>query len=161
MDEVAAIEEALPVVWPDLSADARAVIRKQGVACVDPEGELVTSIVGTRECVFAGRDDRGCWSCMLEKAYRRGLTRFMKPVSCHLYPVRVGAIGRFAAVNYDRWQVCRAAVLRGEAERLPLYRFLREPLVRRFGQAWYEELETAVRELHAQGLMDRITKRNP
>lgn len=153
IDEIAAIEEALPAVWPDLSPDAQAVIRRQGIAYADPEGELVTSIVGTRECVFALRDEHGCLQCALERAYRRGQTRFMKPVSCHLYPVRVGDFGQCRAVNYDRWTICRAAVERGRAAGLPLYRFLREPLVRRFGQAWYDELEIAVRELYAQGLL--------
>ena len=155
LDEIALIEEALPEVWPDLTAQARAVIRRQGVAYADPEGELVTSIVDGRDCVFALHDDGGHCLCALEKAWRRGRTRFIKPISCHLYPIRVKDFGSCRALNYNRWKVCAAAVALGQKQGLPLYRFLREPLIRRFGEAWYAELETAVRELKAQGLLDR------
>ena len=152
LDEVGALEDALPHVWADLSTEARAVIQRQGVACTDPEGELVTSTVGSRECVFAYRE-AGCWYCAVEKAWRRGLTPFVKPISCHLYPIRVSDYGRYLALNYDRWDVCQSAIPCGRRANLPVYRFLREPLIRRFGADWYQELDTAARELLAQGLI--------
>ena len=150
LDEVEQLEEVLPVVWNELSAEAQAVIDRQGVAYVDEEGDLVTSIVNGKDCVFTCYDEKGCCYCAIEKAFREGKTGFYKPVSCHLYPVRVGDYGPYKAVNYHRWDVCKAAVLRGQQADMPLYRFLKEPLIRKFGEAWYAELEAAVEELKKQ-----------
>lgn len=152
LGEVAAIEDALDTVWPDLSAQAQAVIDRQGVAYTDEEGDLVTSIVGGKDCVFTCHEG-GCCLCALERAYRAGRTSFCKPISCALYPIRElrlsnGTVG----LNYHRWDVCRAAVEKGRRLDLPVYRFLKEPLTRRFGAEWYAELETVARELEAATL---------
>ena len=153
LDEIAAIEDALDDVWAELSAGAQAVIDRNGVACTDPEGELVTTIVGGRDCVFTCHEG-GCCLCTLEKAYRNGRTRFCKPISCALYPIREkvfadGTVG----LNYHRWAVCKPAVAKGRELKLPLYRFLREPLVRRFGSEWYAELLAVADELRRQGMI--------
>ena len=153
LDEVAEIENALPAVWPMLSASAQAVIDKQGVVYTDEEGDLVTSIVNGRDCVFTCYDEKGCCYCALEKAYREGKTSLYKPVSCHLYPIRLDKIGDCVALNYNRWNICKMAVLKGQQLNLPVYRFLKEPLIRRFGEVWYKELEAAVEELKAQGYL--------
>lgn len=153
LDEVEQLEAALPVVWNELSASAQAVIDKQGVAYTDEEGDLVTSIVNGKDCVFTCYDEKGCCFCALEKAYRAGKTNFYKPLSCHLYPIRLKKIGDMTALNYHRWDVCKAAVCKGEQLNLPVYRFLKEPLIRRFGKAWYDELEKAVEELKEQGYL--------
>ncbi|MDR0895842.1 MAG: DUF3109 family protein [Prevotellaceae bacterium] len=147
LEEVSMLEEVLPVIWEELSPEARAVIERQGVVYTDVEGELVTSIVHHKECVFAAYDEQGCCYCTIEKAYRAGKTRFYKPISCHLYPIRVKDFGTIKGVNYDRWSICKAAVLLGEKENLPVYQFLKEPLIRKFGEAWYRELEIAAKEL--------------
>lgn len=152
-DEVEKLEAALPAIWDDLSPEARAVIDRQGVVYIDCEGDLVTSIVNDKDCVFTCYDDRGCCCCALEKAFRAGRTRFYKPVSCHLYPVRVSRYSSYRAVNYHRWDVCKAAVLLGRKENVPVYKFLREPLIRKFGEAWYRELELAAEELKRQGML--------
>jgi hypothetical protein len=144
LDEIGEIEDTLDVVWSDLSASAQSVIDHQGVAYNDPEGELVTSIVHGKDCVFTcyeNHDGEACCMCALEKAYREGRSKFMKPISCSLYPIRVkkfsnGTVG----LNYNRWDICRDAVKKGEELNIPVYRFLREPLIRRFGQEWYDEL---------------------
>lgn len=153
LDEVAAIEEALPEVWNMLSASAQAVIDKQGVAYTDEEGDLVTSIVNNKDCVFTCYDEKGCCFCALEKAFRAGKTNFYKPISCHLYPIRLKKFGDTVALNYNRWDVCKMAVVKGQQLDLPVYRFLKEPLIRRFGEDWYAELESAVEELKAQGFL--------
>ena len=156
LDEVALLEESLDTVWPRLTAQAQSVIDRQGVSYVDREGELVTSIVGGRDCAFAVEStphEGGCTLCALECAYREGLSRWKKPISCSLYPIREKKLGAFVGLSYHRWDICRDAVRRGTELKLPLYRFLREPLIERFGQAWYEELETAVGEMQAQGLL--------
>lgn len=152
-DEIAQIEELLPTIWEDLSIEARKVINSQGVAYTDPEGELVTSIVNGKDCVFTCYGDDGCCYCAIEKAYRNGLCKFKKPVSCHLYPIRVKRIGDYYGLNYDRWDVCRAAVVKGRKDGIPIYKYLKEPLVRRFGQEWYDELELTVEELKRQQLL--------
>ena len=152
-DEVEKLEAALPAIWDDLSPEARAVIDRQGVVYTDCEGDLVTSIVNDKDCVFTCYDDRGCCCCALEKAFRAGRTRFYKPVSCHLYPVRVSRYGSYRAVDYHRWDVCKAAVLLGSKENVPVYKFLREPLIRKFGEAWYRELELTAEELKRQGML--------
>lgn len=153
LDEIAEIEDCLDTVWPDLSASAQAVIDKQGVTYTDQEGDLVTSIVRGKDCVFTYYDDlnlspekdgecvHDCCLCALEKAYRAGNTRFCKPVSCALYPIRAKQLGNnLIGLNYNRWDVCKAAITKGEVLNLPLYQFLKEPLIRRFGEAWYQEL---------------------
>ena len=140
IDEIGGIEDALDTVWPDLSAQAQSIIDQQGVAYTDQEGDLVTSIVGGKDCVFTCYDGDNCL-CALEKAYRRGATRFCKPISCALYPIREKQFSDgTVALNYHRWAVCADAVRKGREEQVPVYQFLREPLIRRFGEAWYQEL---------------------
>lgn len=155
LDEISEIENCLDDVWGDLSASAQAVIDKQGVAYTDQEGDLVTSIVRGKDCVFTFYDDlediHDCCLCALEKAYRVGKTRFCKPVSCALYPIRAKKIGEdLIGLNYNRWDVCKAAIEKGKALNLPLYQFLKEPLIRRFGEAWYQDLLEMVEELKRQ-----------
>ena len=138
-DEVVKLEEVLPIIWEDLSPEARA-----------EEGDLVTSIVNGKDCVFTCYDEKGTCFCAIEKAYRAGKVDFYKPVSCHLYPIRVGNYGPYKAVNYHRWNVCKAAVLLGKKENVPVYKFLKEPLIRKFGQEWYDALEEVAIEWEKQ-----------
>lgn len=153
LEEVAALEKALPVVWPMLSASAQAVIDRQGVVYTDEEGDLVTSIVNGKDCVFTCYGEDGTCYCALERAYREGKTSFYKPISCHLYPIRLKRVGDCVALNYNRWNVCKMAVVKGRQLDLPVYRFLKAPLIRRFGEAWYAELESAVEELKQQRMI--------
>ena len=183
LDEIAEIEECLDTVWGDLSASAQSVIDKQGVAYTDQEGDLVTSIVRGKDCVFTYYDSlqftvdslqlnaqeadkssvnrqpstvnrENCCLCALEKAYRAGKTKFCKPVSCALYPIREKRLsGGLIGLNYNRWDVCKMAIAKGIQENLYLYQFLRDPLIRRFGEDWYQELLDTVKELKAQGYL--------
>ncbi len=158
LDEIAEIEDCLDDVWSDLSASAQAVIDKQGVAYTDQEGDLVTSIVRGKDCVFTFYDElegiHDCCLCALEKAYRNGNTHFCKPVSCALYPIRAKKVGNdLIGLNYNRWDVCKAAIEKGEALNLPLYQFLKDPLIRRFGEDWYRDLLEVVEELKRQGYL--------
>ena len=170
LDEIGEIEDALDETWSDLSATAQAVIDKQGVAYTDQEGDLVTSIVNGKDCVFTYYDDiedfnthepiKGCCLCALEKAFRAGKSKFCKPISCALYPTREK---RFSdgtvALNYHRWDVCKDAVKKGRELSLPVYKFLEGPLVRRFGQEWYDELCNVAHELREQGYIEVRGKR--
>jgi len=147
LDEVAEIEACLDEVWPDMSASAQAVVDRQGVVYTDSEGDLVTSIVEGRDCVFTCYDNGLCL-CALEKAFRAGRTAFCKPISCALYPIREKTFsGGVTGLNYNEWNVCRDAVALGNQLQLPVYKFLKDPLIRRFGEDWYAELEEVAKEL--------------
>lgn len=145
-EEVAVLEEILPLVWDDLSPEAQKVIQKTGVAYKDTDGEMVTSIVNGKDCVFTYYDEKGICKCAIEKVHKEGKTDFYKPISCHLYPIRLQKYRDFTAVNYHRWSVCKAAVALGNKEGLKIYQFLKTPLIRKFGEAWYNELCIAVDE---------------
>ena len=151
LDEVGEMENVLDEVWPDLSAQAQSLIDRQGVAYTDAEGDLVTSIVQGRDCVFTCYGTDGCCYCASDKAFREGRTAWDKPISCALYPIREkhfrdGSVG----LQYHRWNICRPAVEKGRRLNLKLYQFLKAPLVRRFGQAWYDELCEAAQQLPAE-----------
>ena len=141
--EIACLEKALPFVWGDLSPAAKTVIETQGLVYRDTEGEHVTSIVDGEDCVFTCYDRNGICRCAIEKAFREGKIDFYKPVSCHLYPVRVRQYDGFRAVNYHRWRVCEAAVSLGKKQGVKVWQFLKEPLIRKFGEEWYEQLSIA------------------
>lgn len=147
LDEIGDIEDALDTVWDDMSASAQAVVDKQGVAYTDRDGDLVTSIVGGKDCVFTCYEG-DCCLCALERAYRSGKTGFCKPISCALYPIREKRLGNgMIALNYNRWDVCRDAVKKGRELHLPVYKFLKEPLIRRFGAEFYEKLCEAGKQI--------------
>ncbi|MDH6534222.1 DUF3109 family protein [Parabacteroides sp. 52] len=138
--ELPILKRILPAVWDDLSPEAQEIIQKQGVAYIDEEGDTVTSIVHGKDCVFTYYDGDNTCKCAIEKAYREGRIDFYKPISCHLYPVRVKQYQTFKAVNLDRWNICKVAEVLGKKEGLLAYHFLKEPLVRKFGQDWYDQL---------------------
>ena len=140
LDEIIEIENVVDDIWGNLSASGQAVIDKQGVAYTDIDGDIVTSIVNGKDCVFTCYD-KGYCLCSLEKAFRAGVTGFVKPISCALYPIREKDFknGTFG-INYHHWDICKDAITKGEALNLPLYKFLKEPLTRRFGEQWYKEL---------------------
>ena len=147
LDEIGGIEDALDTVWDDMSASAQAVVDKQGVAYTDHDGDLVTSIVGGKDCVFTCYEG-DCCLCALERAYRSGKTGFCKPISCALYPIREKRLGNgMIALNYNRWDVCRDAVKKGRELHLPVYKFLKEPLIRRFGAEFYDKLCEAGKQI--------------
>lgn len=146
MEEAAEIEEVLPEIEDELLPGARRVIDEQGICYVDSEGDLVTSIVDGRDCVFTTYAPGGVCLCLLEKAYREGRIPQCKPSSCHLYPVRLKKIGDMTALNFHHWKVCRPALALGRREKVRAYKFLKEPLIRRFGAEWYSELEKTAEE---------------
>lgn len=154
VDEVAALEEAAEQLRDELTPAARSVIDRQGVVYVGQEGNLAVSIVDGRECVFAVRDEGGCTLCAIDRACRAHRFPHPKPLSCALYPVRLGQVGGVTAVNYDRWSVCAPACQLGNRLQMPLYQFLREPLVRAFGQPWWDECHLVAGELRKQGYLD-------
>lgn len=142
--EFAKLKEILPLVWDDLLPAAQKRILEAGVGYIDEEGDLVTQIVEGRNCVFTTYAPGGKCLCAIDKAYREGRTDFRKPISCYLYPLRLTEYPTFIAVNYHRWKICKCAVVAGRAKGIRLYQFMKEPLIERFGQEWYDELCEAI-----------------
>ena len=152
-DEVEMLEEAYEKLHEDLPLQAQQQIEKEGVVYPDKEGELVTQIINGKDCVFA-KHEGACALCAIDSAYRNGKFHWQKPISCALYPVRLSTVGGMTAVNVHKWDVCQPARKLGAALHLPVYQFLKEPLIRRFGQAWWEECDIAARELKNAGYLD-------
>ncbi len=139
--ELAEIEKAYPLVKPYLNPDAVSSIDAQGLYLKDRDGDLVTPLTdGYKECAYTIFEN-GIAKCAFEKAYLEGKTTWRKPVSCHLYPIRIQKLSAYEAVNYDRWDICSAACKLGKNLKVPIYKFLREALIRKYGETWYEELE--------------------
>lgn len=149
-EEISILQEILPIVKKDIPQKSQKVIQQQGVYYIDEDDEPVTSIVNGRECVFAYKDKNNIYKCAIEKAYREGKITFQKPISCYLYPVRLQQYADFIAVNVHTWRVCDCARVLGRKLQVPVYQFLKEPLIARFGTEWYEKIELAAKELQSK-----------
>lgn len=141
-DEVKAIEEAWPEVQTYIPEDHRDEVLKRGFAVIDLDGDLVTPLVNNRQCAYT-YEEKGILKCGIEKAFLDGKIKFRKPVSCHLFPIRITEYKRFDAVNYQQIDICKPGRQCGKSEKLPLYIFLKEPLIRKYGEDWYEQLKYA------------------
>ena len=148
--EAEELRRCLPEVRHLLSPAALEVIEEQGVSYFDEDGDEVTSIVRGRDCVFTTYDEQGRCACALEKVYNEGKTTFIKPISCQLYPVRLTKYPSFTAVNYHKWSICKCALKLGRKLQVPVYQFLRAPLVRAFGEEFYTQLEEVAALLKAE-----------
>ncbi|MBO4250620.1 MAG: DUF3109 family protein [Paludibacteraceae bacterium] len=153
-EELKQIEKLLPELLPNMTPEAREVVEKQGLSYLDPSGEQVLSIVNGKDCIFARTDHQGWTYCLIERLSNQpsAISRqpFTKPISCALYPIRLTKVGEYTGLEYHRWDICHCARVLGKKKHIPLYQFLKEPLVRRFGQEWYDELELTAKEWHKQ-----------
>jgi len=161
----------LPELLPQMTKEAREVVEKQGIAYNDPSGERVLSIVNDKDCIFARTDHNGWCYCLIERRLDESRkskvtgspqasavgclesqkqSDFKKPISCHLYPIRLTKVGNLTGVEYHRWDICHSSRQLGHKLHLPLYKFLKEPLIRRFGQDWYDELCLTAEEWQKQ-----------
>jgi hypothetical protein len=146
--EATIITRIYPLVSPYLPPEHNEIIKNHGSSFIDNDGDLVTSLVRNQECVFSYRDENGILKCSFESAYLDGITTFRKPISCHLFPIRITEYKRFDAVNYEQLPVCIPGRICGKSRKIPLYRYLKEPLIRKYGVAWYQKLELAARHLN-------------
>lgn len=137
--ELDIISENIKDIIPYLNKESVNDIEKHGFYEYDFTGELCTRLINEKDCVFVVYEGDTAY-CGIEKAFREGKLDFIKPISCHLYPIRVVDYGEFQALNYHKWEICSPALEKGKDLRLPLYKFLKEPLIRRFGDKWYKEL---------------------
>lgn len=141
------LTKIMPILRNYMTAEGIAEVERLGVSAVDETGAPCTPLVNNRECVYAVFEN-GVAMCAIEKAYLDKKITFRKPVSCHLYPIRIEDYGEFQTVNYHVWDVCRSAVCNGEKQGTPLYIYLKEPLIRRFGKRWYNELVARCEEFN-------------
>lgn len=140
-DEVTILEEIYPKVKPFLRPEGIAAIDSQGTSIVTEDGEFETPLIDGADCAYVIFDTKGTALCGIEEAYNRGEIDWKKPVSCHLYPIRVKDFTEFSAVNYDRWHICDDACTLGKELQVPIYKFVKAALIRKFGEDWYLELE--------------------
>jgi hypothetical protein len=145
-DETRILQEIYPKVKPFLREEGIKAIEEQGVFITTEQSELETPLVNGKECAYMTLSENGIAACGIEEAYQAGeidaiANGFKKPISCHLYPVRIQKYNSFSAVNYHKWPICADACTLGQELSVPVYRFVKEALIRRFGEGWYLELE--------------------
>lgn len=138
--ELKILEEIYEKVKPYMATDGIQAVDEQGVYVIDGDNDLTTPLVDGKHCAFV-LFEKGIAKCSIEKAYNEKKINFKKPVSCHLYPVRITKHKSYDAVNYDKWDVCKPACKCGEKLDISVYQFLKEPLIRKYGEAWYKELK--------------------
>jgi len=138
-EEISELEDCIDEVKPYMTEKGLKVIEDFGVFDYDMAGQFVTPLVDGRECAYVIFNDGIAW-CAIEKAWTEGKVKFRKPVSCHLYPIRITTHKDFDAVNYHAWHICKPALVQGRREDVPLYKFLKEPLIRQYGEKWYRDL---------------------
>lgn len=144
IEELDVIKDIYPVVSPFLSPAGRAAIAEEGLYTPDEEESVFrTTLIDNGPCAYMTLDHQGKAQCGIEQAWQQGLVAFRKPISCHLYPVRVtkNSNNGFEALNYERWDICTAACAKGKEAQLPVYRFVKEALIRKYGEDFYEELD--------------------
>lgn len=153
-DELPVFEKIYPKVKKYMTAEGIRSVEQQGKYLKYETGEWVTPLNTGKECAYTYFDKNGTAKCAIEKAYLEGKIDYRKPISCHLYPIRINVQrNKLEAVNYDRWSICRPACKLGESLKVPVYQFLKDPLIRKYGEKWYEALETAA------GLLDEQKKK--
>lgn len=140
LEEIDKMEADVDQIIPFLTDEGRATIEKQGVFEVDTDGEYVTPLNNGKECAFTTFDQNGIAKCGIEDAYRAGKTSFRKPSSCHLYPIRISKLNEYDALNYHQWHICKPACECGAKLKVKVYQFLKEPLINKYGEAWYKQL---------------------
>ncbi|QZE14385.1 DUF3109 family protein [Halosquirtibacter laminarini] len=151
-EEAEIIEQNYSLIEKELNETNKAEVVKQGYSIIDSDGDLVTPIVGDGECVYTYVDDKGCTKCAIEKLWFEKKIDFRKPVSCHLFPIRIQEYEEFDAVNYQELDICQCAVQNGKEKNVAVWQLLKDPLVRKYGEAWYADLEEAAKYIESNNI---------
>lgn len=146
-EEIQILKDIYPKVKPFLRKEGIAAIETQGTHITTAFGDFETPLINGADCAYVIYDDKKTALCGIEEAYNQGEVSWKKPVSCHLYPIRIKEYSEFSAVNYDKWEICDDACTLGKELQVPIYKFVKEALIRKFGEDWYSELEK-VAETH-------------
>jgi len=144
--ELKIMEEIYPKVKPYLRKEGIEVIAKQGVYSINKDGEFETPLINGADCAYVIFDEKKVALCAIEEAYNQGDIAFKKPISCHLYPIRVKDYSEFSAVNYHKWEICDDACTLGKELQVPVYKFVKQALIRKFGEDWYQKLENIAKK---------------
>ena len=145
-DETRILDEIYPKIKPYLRPEGIQAIEEQGTYTLDFEGDLVTPLVNNAECAYVIFDEKGYTKCAIEKAYEDGVIDWQKPISCHLYPIRITEYSNFSAINYHEWDICSDACTLGKELGAKVYQFLKKPLIRKYGEEFYQTLSEAAEE---------------
>ncbi|MBC8047461.1 MAG: DUF3109 family protein [Fimbriimonadaceae bacterium] len=138
--EIKMLEKVYPKVKPYLTKDGIKAIEKQGYYITNKEGELKTPLINNGPCAYIYYNE-GVALCGIEKAYREKKIKWQKPISCHLYPIRITKVGEYDALNYERWKICRPACKNGKELNVPVFRFVKDALIRKYGKEYYRDME--------------------
>lgn len=149
-EEVSILEDDLDAIKPYMRKEGIEAVDKTGVFFMDQDNEPVTTLVNNSECAFVFFDENGITKCSIEQAHKEGKTNFKKPISCHLYPIRVKQFNDFMGLNYDKWKICEPACACGESLNVPVFKFLKEPIIRAFGEDFFDELLLVDEEIKKQ-----------
>ena len=149
-EEVSIMEDDLDKIKPFMRPEGIEAVEETGVFYMDWDNEPVSTLVNEKECAFVTFDEKGTALCAIEQAHKAGKTEFKKPISCHLYPIRVKKYNDFTALNYNEWNICKSACACGDKLDVKVYKFLKEPIVRAFGEEFFTELETVDKEIEKQ-----------
>lgn len=145
-DETKILDEIYPKIKSYLRPEGIQAIEEQGTYTLDFEGDLVTPLVNNAECAYVIFDEKGYTKCAIEKAYEDGVINWQKPISCHLYPIRITEYSNFSAINYHEWDICSDACTLGKELGVKVYQFLKKPLIRKYGEEFYQTLSEAAEE---------------
>lgn len=140
-NELQILENIFPKVKPFLRKEGLEAIENQGVYTTNEDGEHETPLIHSEDCAYVIFDENNVAMCAIEEAYNQGEISFKKPISCHLYPIRIQEYSEFSAVNYHKWEICDDACTLGKELKVPLFKFVKQALIRKFGEDWYQELE--------------------
>jgi hypothetical protein len=145
-DEIDYLEEHIDIIKPYMTEKGREVVENTGVFEIAMDDMTVTPLVDHAECAYLTFGEDGIAKCAIEKAFEDGKVEFQKPISCHLYPIRISQVSGEDALNYDRWPICRDACIEGREKGVKIFQFLKDPLIRKYGNDWYEQLIFAENE---------------
>ena len=145
-DETKILDEIYPKIKSYLRPEGIQAIEEQGTYTLDFEGDLVTPLVNNAECAYVIFDEKGYTKCAIEKAYEDGVIDWQKPISCHLYPIRITEYSNFSAINYHEWDICSDACTLGKELGVKVYQFLKKPLIRKYGEEFYQTLSETAEE---------------
>ncbi len=141
-EEVKILKKIFPKIKSYLSEQSILSIEKQGTSVIDSDGDTVTPLVDEKECAYVYFENEIA-KCSIEKAYFEKKIKFRKPMSCHLYPIRISKFKNYEALNYHVWEICKPAIQNGIMENIKTYQFLKNPLIRKYGKNWFSELKVA------------------
>ena len=147
-EEIKMIGNDFEAIKPFLSMEGLEAIENQGKFIKTKDGGLETPLVNNKECAYVVFNSNGTSTCGIENAHKEKKINWKKPISCHLYPVRIVSYSEFTAVNYHKWHICESACNLGDNLKIPIYRFVKEALIKKFGEEWYAKLESTAKEIN-------------